>query len=219
MHGDKIIIFDWDDTLFPKCLATTNTKMIDYDQLHILDQMIVKLFYRILSNKKHGLYIVTNSQGGWLEKTSAKYLPGTHFFIEQHNNDNYNFCIISSRSSFEGLFPNDPIAWKICAFKKILEEKSKTGRVAQIISYGDGIAEKMALLNVSKKNGICGKSIQFLDSPTQVTEIIAQIDLVFQTLDEILNTGCNLDINIIKDCSFYYVNNLWQTKPRRFVKN
>lgn len=191
----KIIIFDWDNTLFPKFLTKHKKKykrdeskvfnksiedkrQLDYikfvmdenynklnmkkdlskldakkdigkpdinKDLSKLDAKIVKVLSKLLSMPEVLIFIVTNSKPGWMEKTSKRYLPQTWKFIRLFNNNRNNFCAISARKAFEKIYPNDPIAWKICAFKRIIDEQNSGGqKISHFISLGDGLPEKIA---------------------------------------------------------------------------
>jgi len=217
MHSQgKIIIFDWDDTLFPTFISSVNRLEIDYKNLFLLDKSIVNLLSSTMNRgtacSPVHLFIVTNSKKGWIKSSSSRYLPLTYRFIEKYNNDAYNFCVISARSSFASLFPKNPVAWKVCAFEKILEIVMKSGQnfdAPMIVSYGDGFPERAAVMEMSKSNGIVGKSIQFIQSPKTIKQIIHQLRLVKNTMDEILSIKHNLDLAIISDGNnFYFTDNV-----------
>lgn len=200
MKRERIIIFDWDDTLFPRFLTLAQSKsLIDLVQLKLLDEKIVNLFNRILLDKQNHLFLVTNSRRGWIEKTSSEFLPQVYDFIDRHNNDDDRFCLISARSSYEFQFPESPSAWKISAFERIFQsvcgDHDHHHRIS-MTSYGDGPAEKKALRFVSEKNNLIGQAIQFIRNPETLDEIIGELELVDETLDQVLSSDQHLDIAI-----------------------
>lgn len=196
LEPEKVVIFDYDDTLFPKVLRQMDPNEIDPNELQQLDDLICTLLDNIFSKRNCSLFIVTNSKGGWIRKTSAQYLPNLHQFLETYNRLGCNLSVISSRSSYESMYPNEPITWKIHAFDNIMKDRTAVRNVSQLISFGDGIPEKIALLKVSKMYDVLGKSIQFLDSPKTILEIILQLKLVLLKLDDFLNAEEAINVNL-----------------------
>lgn len=158
--------------------------LLDLEQLEELaklDELIFDIFTRILDDPQLHLYLVTNSKSGWIELSSKRFLPQLHNFITKHNNDRDHFFVISARSTYELIYPGDPIAWKVATFDKIVGAT----RPSQLISYGDGVPEKQATELVSKKYAIPGKSVQFLPDPATVSILVDQLELVESELDKI----------------------------------
>lgn len=61
--------------------------------------------------KQNGhVYIVTNAVEGWVEETAKRYLPNVYQFLKN------DIIVISARTQFEKLYPNDKHMWKIHAF-------------------------------------------------------------------------------------------------------
>lgn len=158
--------------------------VLDLEQLQELaklDELIFDIFTRILGDPQLHLYLVTNSKSGWIELSSKKFLPQVHNFIAKHNNDRDHFFVISARSTYESIYPGDPIAWKVATFDKI----TGATKPSQLISLGDGIPEKQATDLVSKKYAIPGKSVQFLSDPPTIAMLVDQLELVDSELDKV----------------------------------
>lgn len=76
---NKIIVFDFDDTLFPtNILRSLKSRYMDSNELKAQFQEIDKLICRYVeSSLKHTewVYIVTNSDPGWVHLIAERYLP------------------------------------------------------------------------------------------------------------------------------------------------
>lgn len=182
----NIIIFDYDDTIFPTNIINNihnnninNISILQSLELNHLDNIICNLFQTILSNHPNiYLYIVTNSQTGWIANTTLKFLPKFNEFLTNYNNSHYQFCIISARDNFEKIWPNDPIMWKIKCFENILNKHEQEEKIKNIISIGDGEPEYKAINFINTfKNNIFGKSLNFIQEPSTIKQIIDQLVL------------------------------------------
>ena len=81
---NSLIIFDWDDTLFPTSFLakngyfSENIFLSEKDEkirkkLEILEKSVLQLINISLSKGK--IFIITNASEGWVEYTSSKYYP------------------------------------------------------------------------------------------------------------------------------------------------
>ena len=100
----RIFIFDWDDTLFPTTELSKNkqsyTEKIDevfLSHYAKLEETILQLFEMIVA--KHGsVYIVTNSDEGWIPNLLTMYFPKLKKWLLEHQ-----ITIISAKSKFQHL--------------------------------------------------------------------------------------------------------------------
>lgn len=197
----KIVIFDWDDTFFPKSAIFDIKCPSDLSLIKILDSAICNLLELTMVLYDIGtidnVYIVSNSMGNWIQKSAKTHLPKTSSFIAEHN-----IPIISARNLFEHEFPDDPLMWKFAVLDRILVDMS----FPDITSIGDGDAERGALLKILDiYPGVIGKTIKLVDSPS-ILELIKQLNLISESICDIIDIESSIDIKTYKNLNndFYY---------------
>ena len=193
---NNIIIFDWDDTF----LCTTFFSPFGYFdesvcininqnfQITKLESIVLSLL--ALSILKGDVYIITNSEKGWVEYSTSKIFPS---LLESSILKNIN--IISARELYEKKFPGDGKKWKIEAFNDIVD-KYDQNLLTNIMSIGDSISEIEAGKKLSlffQKSFI--KTIKLKDFPL-VDELINQLNIIRQKFEYIFYLKKNLNIKL-----------------------
>ena len=79
------------------------------------------------------VFIITNAAEGWVEFSTKKYLPKLKKIISEID-------VISARTKFEEMFPNEYHQWKMHAFLETLDHLS-LGAVTNLIAMGDSHME------------------------------------------------------------------------------
>src|SRR5690606_26095890 len=105
----NLVIYDWDDTLFPTTWFTQNN--LSADQLDpkvtsyfaSLDKSISTLLGR--THKSAGTMIITNASLRWFE-ISVAILPKTAQLIKS------NIRVFSARDIYKDRYPNEMAMWK-----------------------------------------------------------------------------------------------------------
>lgn len=143
------IVFDWDDTIlctsylvqFPALLELN--KAIPAHFVEALDQLDQAGVTVLKAAKANGItYIITNAAEGWVEASAEKFLP--RVFAELQS----NVTIISARSKYEDLYPDDFQQWKLEAFmeaRAVLDDDALTN----IVAIGDNDVEIEAAYNLA----------------------------------------------------------------------
>lgn len=167
---------------------------------------MVELFNRIKS--RVNLIIVTNAEKGWVELSSARYLPNFYNnFVK-----NKQIKIISARSTYEKKYRDAPLKWKYSAMSAHTQSQSE---LEHIVSFGDSNIEREAVKAVSlgiqadreiqakEKSAISSvavsavqlrtKSIKFVERPG-IEQLRRQILLVANCMDYILSHDGDLDL-------------------------
>lgn len=131
------------------------------------------------------VYIVTNSDDGWVDSMTRKFLPGLEPVI------NEKVVKIVSAKRYAPLFPNCFSLWKkIVIFDLVIGENSWSAADGtsklHLYSFGDSPDEKEAAEDISNcvSNIIC-KTVQFIAVPT-VNHLITQQKYLLSLLDEIV---------------------------------
>jgi len=109
--------------------------------------------------------VVTNAEWGWVELSCKKFIPTLLPLLE-------GIKIRSARSAYEPL-GKSPVMWKRRAFNDELrnfcqeaELSCPPRRLANVVSLGDSIHEREALLSATQDITDCwGKSVKFIQRP------------------------------------------------------
>ena len=191
-----VIIFDWDDTLFP-------TSFLANLGLHIegpdappeiqtkLDFFSECMIATVNQAREYGrVVIVTNAETGWVELTAAKFLPLVATEI-------CKLPILSARSTFEPRGFVKPLEWKEQAFAFVLES-----HMAQVDSFkgcmwsiGDSIHERDAVIRVCEIANLPYKSVKLMDRP-DLTVLYRQHVLVQKNMRDMTSTSEPLDVRV-----------------------
>lgn len=189
-----LVIFDWDDTLFPTSFLTligfdkvkSNTKL--QKLLNKIDKYVAKLLSKAVRFGR--TCIVTNASQNWVETSSEAYLPLTHRFIQKNG-----IAVISARSKYEKLFPNEPKRWKQEAFME-LKESLEGSVLTNLMCIGDSTLELEAARYICNGLGqVILKTIKFKEGP-RIEELIKQQEVVLEKFDQIYMTLKSLTIKV-----------------------
>ena len=161
----KVVIFDFDDTLFPTFYWVKNLLrrgLSEHESILFekLDTAIVHILELALSRTKHS-YIVSNGSLAWIKEACNDFLPKTNNFIFKEN----RIEVISARDLYERQDSRNPIVWKMKVFENIQGKFNKDTKI-QLMSIGDGIPEIYASNFVAKKYGADIVKVILKERPT-----------------------------------------------------
>ena len=196
---NSLIIFDWDDTLFPTSFFAKNGYFSEntflaekedkfFQRINKLEKAVIDLLNLALS--KGDVYIITNAQSGWVEYSSNIFYPNLHKIMDK-------IKIISARGEWEDIFPNDIKQWKMKSFSN-LRNNFDDKLVTNIICLGDSMLEIEAgrfLANCFKEAFI--KTVKFKEAP-KPDELNKQLILVTNQFNIIHSSIKNLTIRVEK---------------------
>jgi len=201
-EAEALIIFDWDDTLFPTSwiqeqglladgatISTQQEAQLDM----VADQVRSTLNIALKLGK---VVIVTNAEQGWIEASCTRFTPSLASLLK-------TIDMVSARSSFEHC-TNAPSEWKRMAFAHEVDLFYGSGRAGQrrnILSVGDSLHEQQAL--VSLIGSKCtphssGKSIKLFEVPS-IESVIEQHELLAGCLKDLVEHDGDLDVEIGAD--------------------
>eukprot|EP01138_Halocafeteria_seosinensis_P001500 gb/GECG01001538.1/.p1 GENE.gb/GECG01001538.1/~~gb/GECG01001538.1/.p1 ORF type:complete len:253 (+),score=37.74 gb/GECG01001538.1/:1-759(+) len=196
-RSETIIVFDWDDTLLSSSWLAQHGLRLDDDltvpeefavQLNQLGEAVIKTLEK--ASKYGEVVIITNAQAGWVERSAERFMPSVLPYIR-------NLRVLSARSEFESLYPNQPLAWKVEAFHRELFVSSSNGKSEgrrNVISLGDSRHERVAIHRVkSALPSALTKSIKFVEHPS-IEQLTRQVDLVNHCMEEIVHHKGDLDL-------------------------
>jgi hypothetical protein len=197
---NSLIIFDWDDTLFPTSFLARNGYFSDKNifstekdekvlkKIEKLEQAVIDLIN--ISLTKGEVYIITNAVVGWVEFTSKQFYPNFYRILDK-------IKIISARGEWENIFPNNIQEWKIQTFSN-LRNNFNNKLVTNIICLGDSMLEIEAgkiLAKFFKEAFI--KTVKFKEDP-KIDELNKQLILVKNQFNTIHSSIKNLTIRVEK---------------------
>ena len=197
---NSLIVFDWDDTLFPTSYLAGNGYFSKNNflpkkeeekilkKIEKLEKNVIELIN--LSLRKGKVYIITNAVSGWVEYTSYYFYPNFYKILDK-------IKIISARRDWEDAFPDNIIKWKMQAFLNLKNFFNNTF-VTNIICLGDSMLEIEAgkfLANCFKEAFI--KTIKFKENP-KPEELNKQLTLVINQFNTIHSSIKNLTVKVEK---------------------
>jgi hypothetical protein len=198
-----LIIFDWDDTLLPSSwLLAQDLKIVanarlpnDAEKLELrrVSRSVVKTLRRA---KRIGtVMIITNAEKGWVELTCRHFMPEVAPLLE-------GLKILSARSKFEPSWPSVPLQWKRLAFQlevgaffQGISSRSVAGARENVISIGDSLHEREALIRATESRYCWKKSIKFLDQPSS-EQLVKQHEHLSLCLSTLVRYGDNVDLRL-----------------------
>lgn len=176
----SLIIYDWDDTLFPTTWFLTNLNI----KMSIIDNSIYSLLYKSL--RLGNVIIVTNAQSRWVYKIIDS-LPITKQLIKQH------IPIISAidKYGYGGL--NNINKFKTIVYNNDINDFIKNCN--NIVSIGDSDCEYNALISLGDKyyNKKKLKNIKLIPKPS-LNELLDEHFLLIGNINRIISHGSHCDL-------------------------
>lgn len=189
---ESIIIFDFDDTLFP-----TSQAMKDDYHFYKLDKKFENFLFDFLTEvieTKSQIYIITNAELNWVRYCFFNFMPK----IEQLQ----PFLKIISATELvknTGIIDFDINLYsKKFVFSSLFRELDKNKKY-QLISIGDGSPEVIATKHISQNfDNIKTKMIQFIREPSY-DDVFNQLKLLRSSFKNIFD--CETDLELITQLS------------------
>jgi len=194
---ETLVIFDWDDTLFPTSWLQNQGLLaegatISAEQLAQLEELAERARLTLQMALEIGkVVIVTNAAHGWIEMCSTMFFPSLVSMLK-------TLDMVSARSDFEK-YSQDPTEWKRMAFEREVDFFYGSGHAGQqrnIVSVGDSLHEQIALFAVTKTiSNCCGKSIKLMEGPS-IVQLLEQHELLASSFMEVVEHNGDLDVEI-----------------------
>lgn len=158
--SNTILIFDWDDTLFPSTWLSLQDLTLDENcrippnKARILNEM-AECSKRLLkvATSLGTVVIVTNAEEGWIDLSCKKFLPSLYDYLSQ-------FKQLSARTKYEKQISNCPFTWKQMAFRDEIyahfQKKATPQRAGGrdhnfcVVSLGDSAHERLAVISITQ---------------------------------------------------------------------
>mmetsp|Transcript_119263 Transcript_119263/g.370560 ORF Transcript_119263/g.370560 Transcript_119263/m.370560 type:complete len:309 (+) Transcript_119263:159-1085(+) len=185
-----VIIFDWDDTLL--CTSFLNLRqdqtLPPVVERHLRDiENAGKRLLELAMRLGH-TFIITNAMNGWVEYSSAKWVPELLPVLQKVR-------VISARTKYEPQYPGEVSKWKIQAFLEV-QRQLNSEIITNLISLGDSNFEMDAVHVMGKEFAqALVKTIKFRENPSP-EELLKQLELVSQKFERIVENARNLKIGL-----------------------
>jgi len=198
---ETILIFDWDDTVFPSSWVQEQGLRLDgetplsppqRDELVGLARLAAETLQ--LAQQLGTVVLLTNAERGWIELSCQKFMPSLYSSVEQVK-------LLSARSEYETAAVSSPFEWKLRAFESeisriFVEEEPDITRRKNIVSLGDSSHEREALIHATANLPNCrAKSLKFVERPA-VEQLRKQHTLLARCLRRVVHHDGNLDLCI-----------------------
>jgi len=231
---DKILIFDWDDTLCPtteffKTKGNANVPVSELQKLGKSLYELLKTYIKLFGEKN--IFIVTNGNKGWVYESlqrlnkSLQCSQFNYFGVIHNLLISSNISVISANDLYSKQYPKQTELWKTLVFREItikhfdLNKNNKNDKNINkysIISIGDSSDEfiasfetkEMMKTEFSISSNILLHRIQLKYKPA-LSGILNQFDLlknVAAMLNELSNKYTSLTIRYDKECNCYTSN-------------
>lgn len=218
-HRQPVIIFDWDDTLFPTwhvtqviqpCLETRSSALPEGSIFNKPMEEYAKLVEQVLTVacSVAKVYIVTLGRRPWVEDSSESFLPGVDipsllkkfgvriFYAREHLGTHD----VSMASDEDGVNPF--MVAKRNAMKKCLKKARRQSGLKSVnaIAIGDSQAEIEAMQDLIWCDGtgedLC-KTVNFLSDPN-LNALTSQLNILLSWMAPLLAYDKDIDISMQK---------------------
>lgn len=222
-----VIIFDWDNTIMPTDFVVLNfdksEKFIgpfkvppkQRQQLEKLEDAALKCFAE--ASKLGEVIILTNGLGNWPEYSAKLFMPKLLPLLQ-------NTTVVSARDDYESLYPEDYTRWKV---EKFRDELSRIWKMSpslfcypinpelQIVSVGDGEAERIAVKYAGARLGATPKSIKLYTRPP-VELLVDELNTVTNWIRSVVEDSGEVDMVLVAPNGFKELPRLHDSKPTFF---
>lgn len=162
--SEKVLIFDWDDTLCPSSFVD-RCKVESYRDLPIENQRVIDNLGECAAEcleaaSKYGqVIIITNSDDGWVKYSAERYMPNLLPVLPKYR-------IVSARTAYEKFYPGQPLCWKAAAFA---HEVNETFMLADEYKHREVMRTKSEddVVNVSCNSPVSGDDSSYGGSCTE----------------------------------------------------
>lgn len=191
-----LIVFDWDNTLFPTKILERAERSKDFlkqmgKHIGSLEIHNIRLLQCCMSLGT--VIIVSNSRTKWFESSCSEFMPKLWDFI---NINNIVFVSAHDKSCDRS---DDPFEWKRNAFEEIVVWHKKRTKKLKLVSIGDGEYEKEAARDMIEFLGLLPASsvkiIQLIQWK-HIGEFIHQKLILQLKVNELVNCGQFLEITL-----------------------
>jgi len=186
--SQTVFIFDWDDTLLCTSWLRDHGDSDPATRAR-LDAIAgeAKELLELVSTLGE-TFIVTNAQSGWVEYCVSTWCPSLASVLGMMR-------VVSARDMAVANFPEDPVMWKIEAFRELRKQFS-SDVVTNLVVLGDAEYEmNAARIMAAEFNLAMVKTVKFQPLPTPL-ETLQQLRLINSKIEKIFGAPRNLTVSL-----------------------
>jgi len=209
---ENVIILDWDDTILCSsslssrgyrldtplerpCLANGNGSQMTPEatlldlQLRAIEQVAVTLLTLALAAAPNAVHIITNAETGWVQLSAQKFIPGVVPLLSKVK-------ILSARSTYESLFPDAPLKWKLSAIQDKILKNIPENKEKNVLSIGDSHVEREAVRAATKIMARTRtKTVKFAERPS-MEQLRRELELISLCFPALISYESDLDLQL-----------------------
>lgn len=185
-----VIVFDWDDTLLctsylSQCAGQPLLPSVE-QQLRAIESTAKRLLE--MAVRLGHTFIITNAMEGWVEDSSARYVPGLLPVLQKSR-------VISARSRWEVQYPDEVHQWKMNTFLEV-QRQLDSQIITNLNSIGDSDFEMDAIHVMGKEFAQAFvKTVKLKPNPSPA-DLLKQLELVEMKFEQIVLNARNMSIGL-----------------------
>lgn len=195
---ESVIMFDFDDTLFP----TSYLFRYNYD-FKLFDKSIEQAVFNILTKAvetKASVYIITNAGYDWVDYCLRSMMPRIKEMELKGDIKVLSAVDIIKKTNIDDPTINIVIDSKRLVVEQLIAMLNKNKQY-QLLSFGDGEPEVIACKSIQKKfKNVRVKITRFSERPSS-NDLLGQLRSIFRYFDNLFETQEELDLFTIKNDS------------------
>lgn len=197
----NLIIFDWDDTLFPTTALHAQSHLSEDNQSddeslsqhEALQTGVREVLEEALKLAPDSTYVITNAADGWVSASAARFYPAVQPLLERLH-------VVSARKYFAERHPDsakggpggpsDCLRWKQFTLTSLAQDEEQGwahGVPLNVVSLGDAPTDTSAAkaLQPHLPQGSVVKTVQLLPAPS-VSRFVEQLRLLHGALTKVV---------------------------------
>jgi len=207
----KLVIFDWDDTIFPTTALFKTKEPLTANQLEEFGKSAYEMIVTAMELfSAENIYIVTNGKDQWVQKSIdmvidqmlSQNIQSQYWSeIRELLATSFNGHVISARSLYEeSTGAKQTTLWKTLTFKQIAMNHFDAQSECTIISIGDSSDEFNASFETKQfLETQCGvQTVQLnrckLERRSSSNTMMAQFSALTQLMESVAVQGCSCDV-------------------------
>jgi hypothetical protein len=169
-------------------MMTPEALLLDL-QLRAIEQFAIDLIKLCVSAAPNSVHIITNAETGWVQLSAQKFIPGVVPLLSKVK-------IISARSTYESMFPDSPLKWKLTAVQEKILKTIPEHKDKNVISIGDSHVEREAVRTATRTLGrVRTKTLKFVERPS-MEQLRRQLELIALCFPSLIAHETDLDLQL-----------------------
>jgi len=158
-------------------------------QLREIEKVAVLVLTAALTAAPNAVHIITNAETGWVQLSAQKFIPGVVPLLSKVK-------ILSARSTYESLFPDAPLKWKLSAIQDKILKNIPENKEKNVLSIGDSHVEREAVRAATRNMARTRtKTVKFAERPS-MEQLRRELELISLCFPSFLSHESDLDLQL-----------------------